>query len=138
MANESTTIERAGKREGAVMQPEHIRGGRVYSPGVDIIESKNELLLIADVPGARPEDVEIDYEQGMLTLHARVEPRRKEEETEWLLYEYGVGDFYRSFQIGEAIDASKIEAEFKDGVLTVHLPKTEAAKPRKIQVKASS
>ncbi|HOB73972.1 MAG TPA: Hsp20/alpha crystallin family protein [Phycisphaerae bacterium] len=138
MANESTIMEPTGKREGAMTQPEYIRGGRVYSPGVDIIELENELLLVADVPGARPEDVEIDYEQGMLTLHARVEPRRKGEDLDWLLYEYGVGDYYRSFQIGEAIDASKIEAEFKNGVLTVHLPKTEAARPRKIQVKVSS
>ena len=82
--------------------------------------------------------MDINYEQGLLTLHARVEPRQSEENTSFLSREYGVGDYYRSFQIGEGIDAQKIEAELRDGVLTVHLPKTEAVKPRRIQVKASS
>jgi len=136
MAN-GTSMELAEKREGSVAQPERIRGGRVYSPNVDIVELENELLLIADVPGARPDAVDINYEQGLLTLHVGVEPRQQEEETDFLCREYGVGDYYRSFQIGEGIDARKIDAELKDGVLTVHLPKTEAAKPRKIQVKAS-
>ncbi len=135
MASE-TTIEKAGKREGTTAQPERIRGGRVYSPNVDIVENENELLLVADVPGAKPDGVDINYEQGLLTLHARVEPRLQEEQGRFLLSEYGIGDYYRSFQIGEGIDSSKIEAEMKDGVLTVHLPKAEAAKPRKVQVKA--
>ena len=54
----------------------------------------------------------------------------------YFLREYGVGDYYRSFQISEAIDAGKISAEYADGVLTLHLPKTEAVKPRKIAVSA--
>jgi len=135
MAN-GTSMELAEKREGSVTQPERIRGGRVYSPNVDIVEVENELMLIADVPGARPDAVDINYEQGLLTLHAGVEPRQQDEKTDFVFREYGVGDYYRSFQIGEGIDAQKIDAELKDGVLTVHLPKTEAAKPRKIQVKA--
>lgn len=136
MAQETTTME--PKREGATAQPERVRGGRVYSPNVDIVENENEMLLIADVPGARPDDVDINYEQGLLTLHIRVEPRQQEEQTCFLLREYGVGDYYRSFQIGNGIDTEKIEAELKDGVLTVHLPKPEAARPRKIRVQASS
>jgi len=135
MTSEST-IEKAGKREGSASRPEHIRGGRVYSPNVDIIEAETELLLVADAPGARPDHVEINYEQGLLTLHVRVEPRQQEDTTNFLLREYGVGDYYRSFQIGEGVDAQKIDAELKDGVLTLHLPKAETAKPRKIQVKA--
>jgi HSP20 family protein len=134
MANE--TMELAPKREGSTAQPERIRGGRVYSPNVDIVETENELLLVADMPGARPDSVDINYEQGLLTLHAGIEPRQQEEKTNFLYREYGVGDYYRSFQIGEGIDAQKIEAQLKDGVLTVHLPKAEAARPRKIQVKA--
>lgn len=138
MANETTTMEQTGKREGQVQQAERIRGGRVYSPNVDIVETDNELLLVADVPGVRSEDVDINYEQGLLTLHARVRPRQDEAKTNFVYREYGVGDYYRSFQIGEGIDAQKIEAELKGGVLTLHLPKAEAAQPRKIEVKASS
>lgn len=129
-------IERTNKQEGAPAGPERLRGGRVYSPSVDIIELDNELLLLADVPGARADDLEISYEQGQLTLHARVQPRQDLEKTCYLTREYGVGDFYRSFQVGEGIDAQKIEAELKDGVLTLHLPKAEEARPRKIKVKS--
>lgn len=131
------TMELNTKREGAAAQPEQIRGGRVYSPGVDIIEMESELLLLADVPGVKPDDVDINYEQGLLTLHCRVTPRQDEQQTGFLLREYGVGDYYRSFQIGEGIDAGRIEAEIKDGVLTLHLPKTEEVKPRRISVKTA-
>lgn len=136
--NDGTTMEVTRKRENPPAQPEHTRGGRIYSPSVDIVELDNELLLIADVPGAKANDVDINYEQGMLAVHVRIEPRQKEDQTEFLFREYGVGDYYRSFQVGEGIDPQAINAELKDGVLTVHLPKTQAAKPRKILVKAAS
>ena len=64
----------------------------------------------------------------------RVTPRHSE--VEYLYGEYGIGDFYRAFTIGEAIDSKKISAELKNGVLTIHLPKTEAVKPRRIEVQA--
>ena len=62
-------------------------------------------------------------------------PPRQDEDHEYLLREYGTGDYYRTFQVSEAVDASKITADYSDGVLTLHLPKTEAVKPRKIEVK---
>jgi HSP20 family protein len=133
-----TTMEVTRKRENAPTQAEHTRGGRVYSPHVDIVEAESELLLVADVPGAKPDSVDINYERGLLTLHVRVEPRQGEAETQFLFREYGIGDYHRCFEIGEGVDALKINAELRDGVLTVHLPKAEAVRPRKIQVKASS
>ena len=133
MANE-TTLSHACKRENSVGQPERVRSGRVYSPNVDIVELENELLLLADVPGVKPDDVEISYEQGLLTLHARVQPRQDEDKTDYVAREYGMGDFYRSFQIGEGIDPEKIEADLKSGVLTVKIAKRPDALPRKIKV----
>ncbi|GBD36809.1 Spore protein SP21 [bacterium HR36] len=105
-----------------------------YSPRVDVVETADELVLYADLPGVRPEDLDIRYENGELTLHGKVQPRL--EKGEFLLREYGVGDFYRTFTIGEEIDSDKISAELKQGVLVLHLPKHEAIKPKRIAVKA--
>lgn len=131
--NDTTKLE---KRMTATEQPEQTRGGRSYLPAVDIIENDDELLLLADVPGARAEGIDIDCERGQLTIRARVEPRQSAQ-TDYVLREYGVGDFVRTFQVGEGIDASKIQAEVGGGVLTLHLPKAEAAKTRKIAVRAT-
>jgi HSP20 family protein len=133
MAHESTMTKPAAEN---VRAAEHTRSGVYYRPHVDIVESKDELTLLADVPGADRESIDIDFEDGTLTLLAQVRPRQTED-VEYLVREYGVGDYYRTFQISEAIDASKISAEYADGVLVLHLPKTEAVKPRKISIKAS-
>jgi len=113
--------------------PESTRGGDYFTPRVDIVETDQELVLYADLPGVRPQDVDLRYEQGQLLLHGRVPPRGGRH---YLVHEYEVGDFYRVFNIHESIDNTKIEAQFKDGVLTVHLPKAEPARPRQISVKA--
>jgi HSP20 family protein len=123
------------KRESEVVQAERTRGGRVYRPNVDIIEKGAELLLLADLPGAEPDSIDVDFENGVLSVSARVDPRQDERDTNYLLREYGVGDYNRNFQVGEGIDASRIAAEFADGVLTLHLPKAEAVLPKKIAVK---
>ena len=113
--------------------PERTRGGLYFTPRVAIYETENELTLNADLPGVKPGDVDLRYEQGELLLHGRVTPRQAQGNV--LLREYEVGDFYRAFAIHESIDGSKIEAEFKNGVLVVHLPKVEAARPRQITVR---
>ncbi len=113
-------------------RPETTRGGYHFVPRVDIFETESELQLVADVPGVRPDDVDLNYEKGELVLHARVRPRPAADGV--LLHEYDEGDFYRAFTIGEQIDASRIEAACKNGVLTVRLPKAEAARPRQIKV----
>ena len=107
--------------------------GIYYTPRVDILETEDELVLFADVPGVGPDMVDIKYENGELTLQARCKPRQSE--TSYALCEYGVGDFYRVFTLDESINADKISAEIKNGVLTLHLPKSEAVKPKKIKVK---
>jgi HSP20 family protein len=112
---------------------ERTRSGCCYRPNVDIVEQADELIVLADVPGATGETIDVKFEDGALAIHAAVAPRYDEQQT-YLLREYGIGDYYRSFQISDAIDASKISAEFVDGVLRLHLPKAEAVKPRKIAV----
>jgi HSP20 family protein len=93
------------------------------------------LLLYADMPGVTPYDVDLRYEQGELILRGKVTPRVAKGHA--IFSEYAVGDFYRVFQVQETIDASRIEAEFKNGVLIVHLPKQESVKPKQVPIKVS-
>lgn len=116
--------------------PERARAGRTFRPNVDILETRDELLLVADVPGASGEQIDIRYENGVLNLLAPVADRFSQAEN-FIAREYGLGDYVRTFQIGEGIDATRISAEFADGVLTVHLPKAEQAKPRRIAVNSA-
>jgi HSP20 family molecular chaperone IbpA len=128
----NTALEKT-EQPSDVARPEQIRGGTFFTPRVDILETGDELVLFADVPGARTEDLELRFEKGELTVHARCSPRGQD--ANFLMCEYGVGDFHRVFSISDAIDSSRIAAELKNGVLTVHLPKSEAVKPRRITVK---
>jgi HSP20 family protein len=114
--------------------PEHTRSGEHYRPDVDILELADELVVNADVPGARAEDIDIHFEDGSLTIYAKVAGRPTSGTA--LLREFGVGDFRRTFRVNEQIDPSRISAQYRDGVLTLHLPKAEKARPRKIQVQS--
>jgi len=121
------------KKDDGGLATAEVTRGITYTPRVDILETDNELLLFADLPGVKEGDVDIRFENGELTLSAR----RQQPPTAargWLL-ENEVGDFFRAFRIAETVDAGKIWAELKKGVLTLHLPKVEAVKPRKITVK---
>lgn len=105
-----------------------------FRPNVDILEGADEFIVRADLPGATAKDVNIEFEKGVLTLHARV-ARRERGGANQRVQEYGVGDYAREFRIGEGIDTARAAAEVANGVLTLHLPKAEAAKPRRIEVK---
>ncbi len=108
--------------------------GITFAPRVDILESDKELTLFADLPGVRSEDVELRFENGQLILTGHVNPRLGDKK--FLGREYGEGNFYRTFALHESIDATRIEASCKHGVLTVRLPKVAAVQPRQISVKA--
>lgn len=114
-------------------QAELTRSGQFYRPNVDISEGPDELVVHADLPGVRSQDIDIDFKEGILTIHGKVEARQSEG-TNYLLNEYGLGDFHRTFQVSEQIDAGRINAAYQDGVLTLRLPKLERVKPRKIAV----
>ena len=103
-----------------------------FTPRVDILENDEELILLADVPGVKLEDMEVRFEKGELTLHGRCPARAYTPRS--LGGEYDVGDFYRVFSLSEHLDSTRITAELVQGVLTVRLPKTEAAKPKRIAV----
>ena len=113
--------------------PTWTRDAAAYTPRVDILENEEGLTILADLPGVSPDELDIRFEKNDLVLHGRCPARR--DNVNFVANEYGYGDYYRAFTINEAVDAANIAAELKNGVLTVHLPKSEAIKPKRIAVK---
>jgi HSP20 family molecular chaperone IbpA len=114
---------------------EPTRAGVYYSPAVDIYRDEEGLTLVADLPGVRKEDLDIDLKESVLTISAAVP--ELEDRFKPVYREYGVGGYMRSFTLSDKIDQAKISAQLRDGVLTVRLPKTGALVPRKISIGAA-
>ena len=114
---------------------EGTKPGPTFAPSVDIFETDEALTLLADLPGVNAKDLTIDLKEGVLTLSSEPVTEGESEERD-VFREYQTGKYYRKFNLSDVIDQSKIEAELKDGVLRLHLPKIEAVAPRKIEVKA--
>jgi HSP20 family protein len=109
--------------------------GRCTVPALDIVEKENEIVVNAELPGTKKEDVKITFENNVLTLSSEQKPSEVSEKATVLLKEIRTSGFNRSVKFGYQIDATKISAEMSDGVLTVTLPKAEEAKPKQIEVK---
>jgi HSP20 family molecular chaperone IbpA len=135
MAIEAKALQAKEKKE--VTPPaEQMKPGPVFTPLVDIFETERELTLLADMPGVKAKDLNIDLNENVLTLSGEVDFSESENETP-IMREYRTGRYLRQFTLSEVIDQGKIAAELKDGVLKLSLPKVEAATPRKITVKAA-
>jgi HSP20 family protein len=113
--------------------PEATEGGVYYTPLVDIYETPVEFVILCDLPGVVPANLELKSENGELILHGKVLPRQGL--VDFWTGDYGVGDFFRSFTIPPEVDVRLITADFTMGVLTVHLPKIEAVRPKVIPIK---
>ena len=114
--------------------PEQIRPGKIFVPDVDIYETDKEIVLLADMPGVTANKLNINLKDNILTLDGEVEPLEGKDEIE-IFREFETGRYYRQFTLSQVIDQSKIQAELKDGVLKLVLPKIKAATPRKIVVR---
>jgi HSP20 family protein len=133
--SEKKELQVTEKKEIERGSGEPTRQGVTFVPDVDILENQEAITLRADLPGVKKENVNINIQEGILTLTATVEPLEKNHQ---LLYrEYDVGGYSRRFTLGERIDQSKITANLENGVLTLHLPKAEEEKPRKIEISSS-
>ena len=106
----------------------------VFTPRFDVAETEDDLILYGDLPGVEPADLDVRFEERELTVHGKVAPRHAD--AQHLRGEYGIGDFHRTFSVGESIDAGEITAELKNGVLTIRLPKSDSVKPKRIEVKS--
>ena len=113
-------------------------GTRPWTPPVDIVETENELVLKADVPNVVLKDIDIRLENNTLTIKGERKFEEAKNSKGYHRIERSYGAFARSFALPETIETERVSADYKDGVLTITLPKKEVAKPRTIKVEVSN
>jgi HSP20 family protein len=133
----------ADKQELQVQEKREVEKGqeatsptRAFMPIADIFETEDALTVVLEMPGVDRENIDVSVENGVLTIEGKIN-FGKYEGLQPVYSEYNVGPYRRSFRISNQIDQDKINAEMRDGVITLVLPKAEEAKPRRIQVKTS-
>src|SRR5882762_11644104 len=105
-----------------------------WAPAVDIYENEHELVVKADLPEVKPEDLDIRVENNILTIRGERKFEKKVDEKNYLRVERSYGSFSRSFALANTVNSEAIKADYKDGVLTLTIPKREEAKPKQIKV----
>lgn len=118
----------------SVTKVESDRSAHTFAPDIDVFETTEEFCLLAEMPGVEESSVDVMFERGELVISGKKRPT-DQSHRRYLLREYAVGDYHRVLRIGEVIDHSNIAAEYLNGLLKVHLPKSEAERPRRIEVK---
>lgn len=113
------------------------RNGSAWHPNVDVAQNENEFVLHAELPGMNREDIQVSLEDGVLTLAGERKFETESNDKSYFHRERAYGQFKRSFQLGKDVQADKISATYKDGVLVVTLPKAEEVKPRQIEITVS-
>lgn len=133
MADKSKEIQKKEAAEAELV--ERTRAAKVYNPDVDIMEGKDKIIVIADMPGINENSVEVTLDDNLLTIYGRVDWKLPEK-MKLTHAEYGVGDYQRIFTISGEINRERIEANVKNGVLRLVMPKNDVPKMKKIAVKA--
>lgn len=110
---------------------------RPWVPPVDILENENELIVKADLPDLKLEDIDLRIENGTLTLKGERKFEKSAEKGGYHRMERSYGKFERAFSLADTVDAEHVKADYKNGVLTVTLPKKEIAKPRQVKIEVS-
>jgi HSP20 family protein len=114
------------------------RDGSNWTPAVDIKETASDIRVDLELPGLKPEDVEITTDNGLLTIRGEKKTERKEgEDSRYHVVERAYGSFMRSFTLPQGVDESQIEAEFDSGILSVRIPKAALPQPKRIQISAN-
>ena len=108
-----------------------------WTPAIDITEDDDAFIVVADLPGLAKKNISINIKENMLTISGERKIEKKDEKKNYCRTERHAGIFKRSFQLTDQVIADKITASFKDGVLTVTVPKTEEVKPKEIEIKVS-
>src|SRR5258705_2568675 len=111
-----------------------MRGG---APALDMIDRKDEIVLRADLPGLEEKDLDVRVDNGVLSIQGRRQEQREEKEEDYYYSERWAGSFARSVALPPGVDTEKIKATFKKGVLEIHIPKTQQATGKRIEIKAA-
>lgn len=135
MTKHDPTMEIQKQEDAPSEEMERTRSSRAFIPKADIFETDNEIIVLADVPGANENNVDITLEKNVLSIVAYIDPIRSGN-YDIAYAEYEEGDYQRSFRLSDEIDRDKIEASVSNGVLHLRLPKSKAAATRKISVTA--
>ena len=115
------------------------RDGFNWSPAVDVKESENEITMDLELPGIKPDDVEITADNGVLTVRGEKKTERKEgSEDRYHVIERTYGSFLRTFQLPQGIDEDQINAHFENGILSIQIPKAALPQPKRIQIEGSA
>lgn len=127
------TIPESKNNENAVVKREITRHPQAYiTPLTDIYEEENGLFVMVDLPGVERDGLKIKVEKNVLTIEGHVEAKK---ERTYLFREFEPSNYFRQFELTDSVNQEKIEAELKNGVLSLFLPKAEELKPRSIEVK---
>lgn len=109
--------------------------GLMRAPEADVVEGESEIRVMVELPGMKPEDIELDLENNVLTISGEKREERQEERDTWHLSERRYGKFSRSFVLPRDLEQEKIQASFQEGVLSVTIPKSEKARRRRIEIR---
>jgi HSP20 family protein len=107
----------------------------VWAPRADMAETEDAFVIALDVPGVGPDDLQITFEEDTLKVSGERQFNRERHEGQFHRIERSYGRFFRAFRFGSPVDVTRVEADFEDGVLTIRVPKAEASKPRRIEVR---
>jgi HSP20 family protein len=124
-----------GRTDVLARAPEEKMTTAVWAPAVDIKETPEEYVIKAEIPEVKREEVKVLIKDGLLTLSGERHIEKEEKNKKFHRVERAYGSFVRSFELPADVDDKKVSADFKDGMLFVHLPKSEAAKPKTVEVK---
>ena len=127
------TLLDAGRHWDDVLR-RHVDADRMIAPAVDISESEHGLIVSAELPGLRKDQVKLTIEDGVLTISGEKKFEEEKKGTDYHRVERRYGSFHRSFTMPSGVDADKAKAKFEDGVLTIEIPKSEAAKPKQLTI----
>ncbi|MCX8048910.1 MAG: Hsp20/alpha crystallin family protein [Methylohalobius sp.] len=130
-------MERSLESMRRLIRPEEETAAAVWAPSIDIKEEADRYVVQADLPGVKPEDIEVTLQNGVLTIKGERQTEAKEEKENYRRIERFYGSFFRRFTLPETVEEEKIEANYDKGVLTISIPKKPEVQPKKISVKVA-